>query len=298
MPEPQQLGRLMKSRCPLEEYTSKVVAGTMSDFVISEYRQFAELVMGARIVSTFTNVRDLVPNALIWRHDVDVSLRAAAELAAIDNSLGLVSHFFVNPRAATYNISSQQGRDQLSQIKDLGHSIDLHLEILTSDEVKSADDLESVISQQAECLADAVGTKVQCFSFHNPNSWLLGFDAESYCGLINCYSSLLRKSAAYVSDSNGFWRFMSVVQAHQANEGRPLHVLTHPEWWSDAILAPRERLSRQLFLDINQYLQTYDQMLSEASRLNISNLQAVPRLQSAESLQLTFQASFPEVDCR
>ena len=48
----------------------------------------------------------------------------------------------------------------------------------------------------------------------------------------------------YVSDSNGYWRFERLPEVLAAGAHERLHVLTHPEWWQEEAMSPRERILR------------------------------------------------------
>ena len=54
----------------------------------------------------------------------------------------------------------------------------------------------------------------------------------------------VRDDYAYISDSNGYWRFDRLPEVIAAGAHERLHVLTHPEWWQEEAMSPRERILR------------------------------------------------------
>ncbi|NDC48669.1 MAG: hypothetical protein EBZ61_06275 [Micrococcales bacterium] len=234
---------------------------------------------------------DCLGRPTVWRHDVDISVGAAVQLARIDADLGVPSIFFVNPRAELYNIESSRVSEQLREIVSLGHEIGLHIEV---DEVTVASD-SNKLSDQIDCEAATItrvlGKKPACFSFHNPSSATSMFTELSYGGLVNSYSSQVMSKFAYVSDSNGYWRYGDILSSAQKNADRPLQILTHPEWWCDTYLEPRERLFRHVFGDAADFMRRYDSSLFESGRENRTSIQ-INHDDVSETLKRTFDELF------
>jgi hypothetical protein len=69
-----------------------------------------------RLLGLFTKA----PKARIWRHDVDVSLSAAAKMARFAEMAGVQSTFYLNPRCEFYNLFSREGAAMMA-IRAAGH---------------------------------------------------------------------------------------------------------------------------------------------------------------------------------
>ena len=74
---------------------------------------------------------------------------------------------------------------------------------------------------------------------------------------------------AYVSDSNGYWRFERLPEVLAAGAHERLHVLTHPEWWQEQPMSPRERILRCIEGRGRASEATYDALLSDNQRVNV-----------------------------
>lgn len=261
------------------------------DFTYGRYFEIVNALKSSRNFTTDYLMADRLRCPTVWRHDVDISVGAAVQLARIDSDLGVPSIFFVNPRAEQYNIESSRVSEQLREILSLGHDIGLHIEV---DEVTVASD-SSKLSDQIDCeasaLARVLGKKPMCFSFHNPSSITAVFTELSYGGLVNSYSRQVKSEFAYVSDSNGYWRNGDILTTAQKNADRPLQILTHPEWWCDTYLEPRERLFKHIFEDAGDFMRRYDSSLCESGRENRTSIQ-INHDNASETLKRTFDELF------
>src|SRR3954453_3253325 len=63
---------------------------------------------------------------LLLRHDVDLSLEAAVELAQVEAGLGVGATYFLMTESVFYNLDSHAGRDALATLRELGHRVGLH----------------------------------------------------------------------------------------------------------------------------------------------------------------------------
>lgn len=64
-----------------------------------------------------------------WRHDIDVCLSSALQMAKLEANLGISSTFMFIPNSLLYDISAKEGHDILCEINALGHEIALHFDI-------------------------------------------------------------------------------------------------------------------------------------------------------------------------
>src|SRR5207253_1630565 len=70
--------------------------------------------------------RDPEPGDLILRHDVDLSLEGAVELAELEGDAGVRATYFVMTESAFYNLASSAGEATIATLRSLGHAVGLH----------------------------------------------------------------------------------------------------------------------------------------------------------------------------
>ena len=237
------------------------------DFTISRYRDLLDV---ARRTYAFVKYESAleIKKGIFWRHDVDCSLNRALRLAVIESEVGVEATYFINPHSEFYNLLERNQADIIFRILELGHSIGLHFDAEFYNVVEESI-LGELIDREAGWLESWFGVRPVAFSFHNPTEFLLGCDADSYGGLINCYSLFFRNEVGYCSDSNGYWRFRPLIDVLTEAREERLQVLTHPEWWQEEEMAPRERIVRCVQGRAKAVLRRYDEGLAKSGRRNI-----------------------------
>ena len=233
--------------------------------------QYLELINVAKLSYKFVGYAEisLSKRFVLWRHDIDYSVNRALKLAEIENKAGVKATYFINPHAEFYNFLERSQSQKIRHIILLGHDIGLHFDAAYYD-VKSESQLDDLIVREADLLENWFGIRPVVFSFHNPTEYLLSCEQESYGGLINCYSQKFKKTIPYCSDSNGYWRFRRLRDVLEAATDPFLHVLTHPEWWQDKPLFPRERLLRCVHGRAQKSMDFYDAAMMLDGRENIA----------------------------
>ena len=113
--------------------------------------------------------------------------------------------------------------------------------------------------------------KITAFSFHNPTPEILVYDNWEYNGLINTYASFFQNECKYCSDSNGYWRHTRLYDFLIENAEKPKQVLTHPAWWTEREMSPKERIWRCLDQRAQKTKEYYIKSLKEYGRQHIDN---------------------------
>lgn len=180
---------------------------------------------------------------ILWRHDVDFSIHEALNLAKIENSMGVQSTFFLLLHSDFYNLLEESVSFIVREIIKLGHYIGLHFDP-TFYNIEESNDLDKWLQFEKEILQSIFSTKINVFSFHNPTDNILKFDKLEYGGMINTYSDLIKKNFFYCSDSNGYWRYNRLCDVLTEQKPTSLQILTHPEWWTEKIMSPKEKVWR------------------------------------------------------
>ncbi|HZR95185.1 MAG TPA: hypothetical protein VFA56_05795 [Gaiellaceae bacterium] len=175
-------------------------------FDLDHYRELLEAaVAGGYRWATF----DAEPRAgdLFLRHDVDLSLEAAVELARLEQSLGVHATYFLMTESVFYNLDSVIGRETLQHLRDLGHAVGLH----------------AVYPRAAhDERFDAV------LAWHNPDA---AYVNEPVDGFVNVMQPPWFTKGKYRSDSNQHWREGCPHDDLRTGAFEWLQLLVHPEIW-------------------------------------------------------------------
>jgi hypothetical protein len=179
---------------------------------------------------------DPQPGDLLLRHDVDLSLAAALELAETESELGAASTYFLMTESVFYNLASSEGEHALGRLRGLGHRVGLH-----------------AVWPHAE-LDERFDPVV---AWHNPEP---GYMSDPIEGAANVMEPRFFSPDTYRSDSNQHWRHGCPHEELAGGGFRWLQLLTHPEIWvhpgdtmGETMLAmldaERDRRLRQLQAD-------------------------------------------------
>ncbi len=163
------------------------------------------------------------------RHDIDMDIQRAVEMARLEAELGVRATYFVLISSDFYNVFSARNTAGLREITALGHSVGLHF-----DEMKYRNTppryLAMKIEQEIDLLETCVGP-VTTVSLHRPSEATLSADYRIRGGMVaNSYSTEFFKKFKYVSDSRRNWRedIYEIITSHTYDK---LHILTHPIWY-------------------------------------------------------------------
>jgi hypothetical protein len=159
---------------------------------------------------------------LFLRHDVDLSLGAAAQMAELEAARGVSATYFLMTRSVFYNLASAEGERLVARLRELGHRVGLHA---VHPHVDFDDRFDPVLA------------------WHNPDP---EFVNDPLDGLVNVMSPPWFDRAHYRSDSNQHWRSGDPTQALAAREFEWLQLLTHPEIWTFAGRTMRETMESML----------------------------------------------------
>ena len=147
------------------------------------------------------------PGDLLLRHDVDLSLEAALEMAELEARRGARATYFLMTESVFYNLASPVGRDALARLRELGHRVGLH-----------------AVWPRAE-LDERFHAVI---AWHNPDPTYMSEPIE---GAENVMAARWFSPATYRSDSNQHWRHGCPHDALAAAEFPWLQLLIHPELW-------------------------------------------------------------------
>lgn len=179
---------------------------------------------------------------VVLRHDVDLSLDAAVEMARIEADAGVEATYCVLLTSPLYNPLEGEHRDALAEIASLGHDVIPHVSThayWSDEEVPDADAIERRVAAERSVLETVVPTG-ETVSFHRPPPWVLDREFE---GFRNAYAPALFSDIGYVADSNQRWR-EDPTFADDLPE--TLQLLTHPGLWGERDAGFAERVERAI----------------------------------------------------
>jgi hypothetical protein len=175
-------------------------------FDLAHYRELLEAAQagGYRFVPFD---RDPQPGDLFLRHDVDLSLEAALELARLEAELGVRATYFLMTRSVFYNLGSDAGQQALAELRALGHAVGHHA---VYPHVDLDDRFDRVVA------------------WHNPDP---EFVSQPIDGAVNVMEPPWFDRERYRSDSNQHWRHGCPHEQLARGEFDWLQLLVHPEIW-------------------------------------------------------------------
>jgi hypothetical protein len=147
------------------------------------------------------------PGDLFLRHDVDLSLEAALELARLEHARGARATYFLMTESVFYNLESELGRNTLRELRDLGHAVGLHA---VYPRASQDDRFDAVVA------------------WHNPDR---AYVNDPVSGFVNVMQPPWFTKGKYRSDSNQHWREGCPHDELRAGAFEWLQLLVHPEIW-------------------------------------------------------------------
>jgi hypothetical protein len=191
------------------------------DFSLEHYRELlAAAEEGGYRYSFFDHEPDR--GDLLLRHDVDLSLDAALQLAELEAQAGAAATYFLMTQSVFYNLGSPEGLRAVNRLRELGHAVGLH-----------------AVWPGAE-LDERFDPVV---AWHNPNP---DYMSEPLDGVVNVMQPPFFDPEHYRSDSNQRWRHGCPHGALARGEFEWLQLLTHPEIWVYPGSTMRETMNSML----------------------------------------------------
>jgi hypothetical protein len=179
-------------------------------FDLGHYRELLEAAKsGGYRFARFDH--DPVPGDLFLRHDVDLSLAAAVEMAELEAELDVVATYLLMTESVFYNLASEEGEAAIHRLRELGHPVGLHAVHHTDGPVVELD-----------------GRFDPVVSWHNPRPEYMHGEIAAAA---NAYGDRYFAPETYRSDSNQHWRSGCPHEELAAGAFPWLQILIHPEIW-------------------------------------------------------------------
>jgi hypothetical protein len=159
---------------------------------------------------------------LLLRHDVDLALDPALEMAELEARRGIAATYFLMTRSEFYNLDAASGEAALARLRELGHRIGLH-------------------GVYPDATLD--GRFDPVVAWHTPDPEWMGLPVE---GAVNAMHPRFFDPDRYRSDSNRRWRQGCPHEQIARGEFEWLQLLVHPEWWVYPGTSEREAMLAML----------------------------------------------------
>jgi len=175
-------------------------------FTLDHYR---ELLRAARVGGYRFSHFDEPPRRgdLLLRHDVDLSLDAALQMAALEAEEGASATYFLMTESVFYNLASIEGVGAAARLRELGHRVGLHAVYPTA-----------TLDERFDPVV----------AWHNPDPEYM---AAPIPGAVNVMQEGFFDPPTYRSDSNQRWRSGCPHEELRSGGFPWLQLLTHPEIW-------------------------------------------------------------------
>lgn len=183
----------------------------------------------------------LAEKCFILRHDVDVSVDCALQMAQVEKEFGVRSIYFFLLTSPLYNLLSKETAKQVRAIYELGHEVGLHFD----PDAYSVDAFDRVQDEMNTLVSYYPFANSTWISFHRP-----GVKAGQLSeltlpgGIRHTYEAQFFAGLAYFSDSRGGWGRGNPVESEEFRLGKCMQVLTHPVWWVMPGQTPQEKLEQ------------------------------------------------------
>lgn len=170
------------------------------------------------------DVVDPHERACYLRHDVDISLDAAVEVAALEESLGVSSTYYIMADSPFYNPLSFHDNLNLYSIAGKGHDFGAHIIL---DDEHDLDSHKDLITWFVDRVGGVVSRKIDRVSFHVPSENVLWKNLDD-AGIRSAYEEFW--AGRYISDSTR--RFNLGWLRRLLNGGGAFQALFHPACWA------------------------------------------------------------------
>lgn len=163
------------------------------------------------------------------RHDVDISLKKAVEMAEFEAKHEFHSTYYILLSSPFYNVFEAENLERIRMIKELGMGIGLHFDAAITN--VGPKDMVKEILVQLNLMQYYIGRlDAMSVTFHKPFMGVdVGFDVVDLLNQKDVYSPNHDTKFKYISDSGHNWREdpYDTIMTHEF-----VHMNCHPEWYN------------------------------------------------------------------
>ncbi len=221
--------------------------------MIFSYKQYSDFLKHLQSKGNVTTLRDWDGGkSFILRHDVDLDIELAYDLAKIEAEHDIFSSYFFLTSGNTYNILVKKNSDMLKDIVKMGHEVGLHFDPTIYEDENMTD----AVKKESEILSFASGSKISSISLHNPS---VHGSYPMFEGFKNAYDPKIFSNENYISDSQMHFRGKDIYGFLDNIKNSHIQVLLHPMHFSekgygyDTIL---KKYINNVLNDLHEYFST------------------------------------------
>jgi hypothetical protein len=200
---------------------------------------------------------------VVLRHDMDISLRPALEMARIEYEQGVQATYFVLLRSPFYNALSRSNAEVMLQIHQYGHHIATHVDLAAYD-----NDLARALMEVDIFSRFYPFINTRLVSLHSASFDLNHMPIALSQQLNTVYGPAVRGETAYISDSTGRWRYGHPLNSEAFKMRKPIQLLTHPIWWIQEGETVAQKLEHWLYSDYQNSRATLKEFMPKLFSLN------------------------------
>lgn len=172
---------------------------------------------------------------LYLRHDVDISLRLASKLAALNHQFEVQSTFFLMLRSAPYNLLNESSLEHVEMILSAHQRIGFHCALpqsLLNPHGVAGESITNFVHRDFAIFQSEIPSTDSVFSLHDTTPHTIEWGLSNpVTGLINTYSQELFRDIPYYSDSNLRNDSETITRLLQDDACTTIQLLIHPEIW-------------------------------------------------------------------
>lgn len=234
------------------------------DFTFSAYTSLLNELKKDYEFTSFSRVKyshQSLHSKVILRHDIDLSLEKAVEMAEQEAEMDIPAVYFLFLRSPFYNLFSHKGEKLVKRIIELNHYIGLHFDYSPFMNITPAEVTYHIL-KQVDFMEKFYSIKLDSVSFHRPFD--IDFFQKLELGIYpHAYEKVFLKDFKYISDSRGLWRYGHPFDQEAFKNKLPLQILIHPIWWKkdDHEMEAYDKLREwKNFYDENFYENAYNEL--------------------------------------
>ena len=208
----------------------------------------------------------------ILRHDIDVSVESAYNLAQIEYEHGIFSSILFLTTCPLYNIQSSENRRLIQTLASQGFDIGLHFDptIYNTDNIEK---LQKNVELEIKIIENITGVSVKSVSLHCPS--IHGM-YPVFKGLNNAYDDGFFNPDLYISDSRMSFRDKIPFEFISKAQNNMIQILLHPFHYSKSggnYKVLFNQLIKKYFTAIDQNFRPYNsKYISDLEGKTISDL--------------------------
>jgi len=225
-----------------------------SPFSYTAYRQFLDVL---KRTGTGRFFREWTEGSKVFllRHDVDLCVESALEIAKLESEAEVKSTYFFRVTSRSYNVLAPPNNRMIREIADRGFEVGLHFDPSVYGE-REGGELVPAARQEAETLSFVTGQPIRSVSLHAPSihgQW------PRIDGYVNAYDPRIFSDETYISDSRMLFRGKNLFTFIEKVREHTIQVLLHPLHFGEV-----PRTYPDILAD---HLKTYIQALDEEWQL-------------------------------